>query len=590
MRIRSPFVVRRWPLLLGLLFIATAASAEIPKSVEMKWAVKIPLRDGIRLNATIFQPAGQTDPLPVIFTLTPYLADSYLDRALYFARNGYVFALVDVRGRGNSGGTFEPFANEARDGYDVVEWLARQPWSNGKVAMWGGSYAGFDQWSTAKERPPHLATIVPAAAVYPGVDFPFLHNVFYAYDLQWITFTSGTAPNAKLFGESAFWIDRFRNIYVNHLAFSQLGQAVGNTGTIFDQWLKHPTPDAYLDAMVPSTDQYRALDIPILTITGHYDGDQPGAITYYRAHMKYGQPKDTARHYLIIGPWDHPATRTPRKEIGGLTFGDASMVDLNNLHREWYDWTMKSGAKPEFLKKRVAYYVTGAEEWKYADSLEAIPTKTQKFYLDSPPTGAGDAFHSGSLSSTASTSAPDRWTFDPLDVRPAELDTEDVTHGLTDQRYALTLYGAGAIYHSAPLPRDIELSGFVRLTASMAMDVPDSDFIVTLYEIKPDGGSVQLTVDLMRARYRDSVREAKLVRPGDINRYVFDGFTFVSRRLEKGSRLRLVINSINSIYFEKNYNSGSEVAQETAKDARTAHITLYHDAQHPSFLELPLGE
>src|SRR5579862_6029790 len=122
----------------------TAATVDAP--VDLVWGFKIPLRDGVRLNGTVVQPAGQHEPLPVIFTLTPYIADSYLDRAMYFARHGYVFVLVDVRGRGNSGGSFEPFANEGRDGYDVVEYLARQPWSNGKVAMWGGSYAGFDQW------------------------------------------------------------------------------------------------------------------------------------------------------------------------------------------------------------------------------------------------------------------------------------------------------------------------------------------------------------------------------------------------------------------------------------------------------------
>ena len=574
---------------IALILIAATAAAETPKPVEMKWGLKIPLRDGVRLNATIFQPAAQTDPLPVVFTLTPYLADSYLDRAMYFSRNGYVFALVDVRGRGNSEGAFEPFANEGRDGYDIVEWLARQPWSNGKVAMWGGSYAGFDQWSAAKERPPHLATIVPAASAYPGVDFPSFHNIFYSYDIQWATFTSGTAPNAKLFGEAPFWIDRFRNVYLNHLPFSQLDQSAGNTQTVFQKWLQHPTPDAYLDAMVPSADQYRALDIPILTITGHYDGDQAGAFTYYRAHMKYGSPATTARHFLIIGPWDHAGTRTPKKEVGGLTFGDASLVDLNKLHREWYDWTMKGGSKPEFLKKRVAYYVTAADEWKYADSLEAIPTKTRTFYLDSNGS-ASDAFHSGSLSSTVTTSAPDHWTYDPLDVRPAELETEDVPNGLTDQRGALNLYGEGAVYHSAPLASDTELTGFVRFTASVAMDVPDTDFAVTLFEIKPDGSSVQLTNDVMRARYRGSIREAKLVAPGEINRYVFDGFTFISRRLAKGSRIRLVVGSINTIYLEKNYNSGGVVAQESAQDARTAHITLYHDAQHPSFLELPISE
>jgi len=132
---------------------ATGLAQEKPPAganVDMQWGVKIPMRDGIALNATVYRPHGQKDPVPVIFTLTPYIGDSYLDRALYFAEHGYVYALVDVRGRGNSGGTFEPFANDARDGHDAVEWLARQPWCNGKVAMWGGSYAGFDQWATAK--------------------------------------------------------------------------------------------------------------------------------------------------------------------------------------------------------------------------------------------------------------------------------------------------------------------------------------------------------------------------------------------------------------------------------------------------------
>ena len=122
----------------------------------------------------------------------------------------------------------------------------------------------------------------------------------------------------------------------------------------------------------------------------------------------------------------------------------------------------------------------------------------------------------------------------------------------------------------------------------MAMDVPDTDFYVALYEIQPDGTSIQLTTDQMRARYRESLREAKLVKPGEINRYEFDKFLFFSRRVTKGSRLRLVLASGNSIYVQKNYNSGGDVARETAKDARTAHITVYHDAEHPSSLTLPV--
>src|ERR1700687_325724 len=133
-------------ILLGLLLCAAVPAAPFaqqsttptPAEVDMQWAVKIPMRDAVSLNATVFRLHAQTDRVPVIFTFTPYIGDSYLDRAMYFARHGYVYALVDVRGRGNSGGTFAPFENDAKDGYDIVEWFAKQPYCNGKLAMWGG--------------------------------------------------------------------------------------------------------------------------------------------------------------------------------------------------------------------------------------------------------------------------------------------------------------------------------------------------------------------------------------------------------------------------------------------------------------------
>lgn len=559
--------------------------------VDLIWGVKIPMRDGVRLNGSVYRPAGQKERLPVVFTFTPYISDSYHNRALYFAQHGYVFILVDVRGRGNSEGKFEPFAHEGQDGFDVVEWLAQQPWSNGKIAMWGGSYAGYDQWTTLKELPPHLATIVPAAAAHAAVDFPFFKNVFFSYDMQWLTYTSGVTGNNNLFGESSFWIQKFRELYLAHRPFSDMDKVVGNSSTVFQKWLAHPLADAYWDAMSPTPEQYQKMNLPILTITGHYDGDQPGAMSYYKEHMAYGNAGARDRHYLIIGPWDHAGTRTPAKEVGGLTFGEASMLDLNKLHKEWYDWTMKDGAKPEFLKKRVAYYVVGpgAETWKYADSLESVANDKRLLYLDSSDGEANDVFHSGSLSAQpAKSSPPDHYTYDPLDVRPAELEKEDIKNTITDQRYALNLFGNGVVYHSEPFSEAAEISGYAKLTLWMSMDVPDTDFQVNLYEIMPDGANVQLTGDLMRARYRESPRQERLVKPGEINRYDFPGFTWFSRRVSKGSRLRLVLNSPNSIYIEKNYNSGGVVANESAKDARTAHITIYHDAQHPSALELPI--
>lgn len=558
-----------------------------PADVDMVWGVKIPARDGVRLNATVFRPHGQKEPLPVIFTFTPYIGDSYTDRAMYFAGHGYVYALVDVRGRGNSEGEFEPFANEGRDGYDVTEWLAKQPYCNGKVAMWGGSYAGFDQWSVAKEFPPHLATIVPAAAAHPGVDFPFQYNIFYPYDMQWLTFTSGHTGNEKTFGSDNFWSAKLREMYGAHSAFEEYDKLIGNPSPIFQKWLQHPTPDAYYDAMVPSPEQYKRLSLPILTITGHYDGDQAGAFTFYKRHMEYGTAEAKANHYLIIGPWDHAGTRSPKREMGGLKFAEASALDLNKLHTEWYDWKMKGGSKPAFLKKRVAYYVMGAEEWKYADSLESIANGALTLFLTSSG-GTPDVFHSGLLATKSSSSAADNWTYDPLDNRPGNAEPNENPSYLTNQWGAVNLFGEGAVYHSEPFETATEVSGFVKLTVWLAMDVPDTDLGADLYEILADGSSIGLTGAVMRARYRESPRVAKPVEAGKAEKYVFDNFTFFSRRVAKGSRLRLVVHSPNTISLEKNYNSGGVVTKETGKDARTAHIQLLHDAEHPSALELPV--
>src|SRR5579872_6014581 len=260
-------------ILMALLCASTwatlAANAMPPASdathVQFNWGVKITLRDGIRLNATVYLPKDQAGPAPCIFTLTPYVSDTYHARGIYFAAHGFPFAIVDVRGRGNSEGLFHPMIQEAHDGYDVVEWLARQPFCNGKVTMWGGSYAGYDQWATAKELPPHLATIVPVASPYAGIDFPMRSNILYPYVVQWLTYTSGHTLQEQIFGDEAFWSAIYRRWYESGRSFGDLDAVLGNALPTFHEWLSHPEPDAYWDAYNPTAEQYAQLRIPILT-------------------------------------------------------------------------------------------------------------------------------------------------------------------------------------------------------------------------------------------------------------------------------------------------------------------------------------
>jgi hypothetical protein len=544
------------------------------------------MRDGVNLNATLYRPRSE-NRTPAIFTLTPYIADSYHERAWYFARSGYAFALVDCRGRGNSQGAFNPFFQEADDGHDIVAWLAAQPWCDGSVAMWGGSYAGFNQWLTLREAPPGLKTIVPTAGAHAGVDFPFFKNIFDSYLIQWLTLTSGVTGNAALFAELQFWIDKFSVLYQDHLPFHELERIVGNTTTVFQDWLAHPEPGPFWDRATLTPQDYDRIEIPILTITGHYDDDQPGALEFYHRHMASNSPAKQD-HYLVIGPWDHAGTRTPRREVGGVQFGEASLLDLNKLHKDWYDWRMQSGERPEFLKSRLAYYLMGAETWKYASSLESIPVQIREMYLSSDG-NTGDALHSGWLElHPPEDSPPDHFVYNPLDTRPAELERCAIENYLTDQSGDLNLYGNGLVYHSAPFDSDTEITGFFKLVVWIALDVPDTDFRVAVSEILQDGSLIRLSQDQLRARYRVSLRKPELIVPGEVNKYTFDGFTFMSRLLAKGSRLRLRIECPNTIYLQKNYNSGGVVSQESGSDARTAHITLYHDVDHPSCLYVPV--
>jgi putative CocE/NonD family hydrolase len=305
--------------------------------------------------------------------------------------------------------------------------------------------------------------------------------------------------------------------------------------------------------------------------------------------MKNTDAAGRARHYLIIGPWDHAGTRTPQAEFGGLKFGPASLVDLPKLHLDWYAWTMQGGPRPAFLQKNVAYYVMDADKWRYTDTLEGITAESRPYYLDSVA-NATDVLAAGSLGSAQGKGKPDQYVYDPRDVSIAALEASVDTGSYTDQRTVHALRGKQLVYHTAPFERDTEVSGFFKLSAWIAIDQPDTDFAINVYEVRADGSSIALTSDVKRARYREDLRTPKLVTTREPLRYDFDGFTFTSRMLRQGSRLRVTIGPVNSMYSQRNFNSGGDVSSETMRDARAVTVKLYHDRAHPSALFVPLGQ
>ena len=561
----------------------------IPGTFDLKWNVRVPMRDGCHLGATVYTPHQQVMPAPAVVMLTPYTVDRMHDRASYFASRGLPVVCVDVRGRGNSDEQFRPYIHDARDGYDIVEWVARQSFCNGKVGMYGASYLGYVQWVIAAQLPPHLCTIAPTAAPCMGVDVPNRNNIFGSYFIRWLSTVTGRNFQEKIFSDNGYWRTVLRRQHETGTPFRRLDSNAGLPSDVFQEWLDHPEQDDYWDSFNPSQEDYRKMQLPVLTVTGVYDGDQLGALAHYQRHTQNAPSAARTQHYLVIGPWNHAGCTYTSDEVDGVKLGPAAVVDMLALHLEWYEWTMGAGTRPEFLRDRVAYYVMGADCWCYAPSLESITSRYRSLYLQSSgnPT---DVFRSGLLIEEGpGIGGPDDYEYDPRDCSLAELESTVDENDLTDQRMVYARGDRSVIYHSLPLAEDIEVSGFFKLTAWIGINQPDTDFRVSVYEIGVDGSSILLTTDTMRARYRGGLREPQLIRTEEPLRYDFERFTFVSRWMRKASRLRLVLDSNSSIHEQKNFNSGGIVAQESMSDARPVTVRLFHSAEYESALYVPVG-
>jgi putative CocE/NonD family hydrolase len=555
---------------------------------QVRYDIKIPMRDGVHLSAILFLPRGRYKARAAIFSLGPYTADWYHPEGIAFASHGFAYLAVDERGRGDSEGTFDPFFNSPDDGHDLVEWIASQSFCNGKVAANGHSYVGFTQWAAVRGAPSHLATMVPASACYAGYDFPLRHNIFFAFVAPWLTETGGRTRRRVTSADDGYWAEQQVRFLESGLPFRKLGEFFGFDNPCFQEWLKHPHQDAYWDRGNPTAEQFANLTMPVLSLCGQFDGDQLGAIEFYRQHLSHAGAK--ADHYLIVGPWGHEGVRKPVAEYAGLTVGANSVLDMLELQRSWYGWTMDGGNKPSFLKKRVAYYVMVADIWRYADTLEGVTSSYQTLHLDSA-INPSSAFHSGTLAPAPATRAePDHFVYDPRDLSAVKLQITQAKSYLFDQTMVLGNSGGKLVYHSEPFAADTEVSGFFKFTVWLGIDTPDTDFHVAIYEIDPDGSSLLLTEHQLRARHRVGLRIEKLIETRAPLRYDFDRFTFVSRRIKQGHMLRLVIGPNTSIVWQKNYNSGKPVADETMADARAVTVRLYHDAAHPSALIVPIGQ
>lgn len=556
------------------------------ESLVMRDDVRIPMRDGVQLSARLFLPSGAPQRWPVILSMTPYQRDGLWQVGRRFAAAGFVFAAVDVRGRGGSGGVFEPWLNEGQDGFDLVEWLAAQPFSTGAVGMWGGSYGGFVQWATAARRPPHLKSIVPAAAGLPAVDFPLNRNIMRPYVATWLALTSGGVGHDRFFADLPYQSAVYERLLRSGQPQSRLPAELGYPSPIFARFLEHPRVDEFWERRGVSAEEIRAITIPVLTIAGYWDSAQLSALEYYRRGA--GAP-GRALHYVIIGPFDHGGTRAPRAVVGGYKVDERALLDMFALDVQWYDWTLRGADKPPFLRDRINYFQVGENAWHSIPTLEAATGRRVKLWLAPSPGSPPDPSVRRLLLDASKTTSTALYRNDPGDLSKATLGTWYAGDWVIHKADVEALSGDGLLYETAPSVAPTRIAGAPVVHLDLAIQCPDADFRVRLFDVAADGSSVFLGQDRIRARYRDSLRNESRVRPGQFERYVFDRLAFVGWTVEPGHRLRLVVDTPNSIHDQRNFNSGKPVGEETRLDACATPVLLREGKAEGSHLVLPLA-
>lgn len=550
------------------------------------FGLETPMRDGTKLVSDVWLPPGP-GPFPTIVVRTPYVRTEpslgFAATATFFTRHGYAYVVQDVRGRGDSGGEFRFLGQEPEDGYDTIENLATQPWSDGRIGMMGVSYLASVQWLAAKEKPPHLVCIAPTS---PGGNIldevPATGGAFMMeWALNWLNGTSGHVNQAS----NAAATDMQR-VYA-HRPLLTMDEALGRKIKLYREFLSHDTLDAYWRGATLTGADFAKIDLPVMVTTGWFDGDQNGALFFWNGmHQRSaGAPNE----YLTIGPWLHPQSYFGGAEsLGKLIFGKASILDNNARHLAFFDRYLQQSTRTlDFPNVHV--FVTGVNVWRDFDAWPVPSAQTRRFYLASGGSANTDQGN-GRLDAVAVPSgqaAADGYTYDPK--APVPLDISDKSFA-TDRNDVQSRHDV-LVYTSPVLSKTLEVIGPVMVQLYASSDARDTDFTASIQDVQPNGDAVMLgsrPVGIVRARYRGGpAATPALLTPGKPELYQIQlgtlGHAFLPQH-----RIRLDISSSASPMFNPNQNTGNPIATDT--DWQVAHQQILHDPAHPSALVLAVVE
>jgi putative CocE/NonD family hydrolase len=565
----------------------TRRQAGSPQSSARQTDVSIPMRDGVVLRADILSPSA-TGRFPALVYRTPYGKEFAQKEYKTFEKalaRGYAVVIQDVRGRYASDGEFNAYRDEGRDGYDTIEWVARQPWCDGNVGTFGLSYPGAVQWLAAVENPPHLKAMVPA------MTFATPRNFFYSggvFDLSWIDWIwLNIAPDVrrrkgfsgpKTYEEARESWKKERDRLLNFLPLAELTD-FNAIAPYYYEWLNYAPADPWWD-WAELRNKYNRVHAAVLNLSGWYDEayGPDGATTNFNGLLASRKDEKDPRTHTIIGPWTHGGQQ--ETHAGERQFGPAAAIDYDELILRWMDHYLRGIDNGVEREKRVRLFVMGQNVWRDEDAWPLQRAAQQTYYLRSESNSARFA--------RLNPTPPDRAGYNEF--------ISDPLHPLTDP---YTGYGAHdyqklagrkdvLVYDTDPLSSDMEVTGPIRAEIFASADTPDVDLWVRLLDVAPDGTAFNLMspgADVLRASYRNSKPKPEMLEPGqiyqlDLNRMLTSN-TFLA-----GHRIRVQISGAFFPHFSRNLQS--EESEITGEASCVARIRIHHDKDHASRIILPV--
>jgi len=572
--------------LLALLLAALLPAQNIPaQNIKVQNNVKVPMRDGVALSADIYRPDGP-GKFPCLLLLTPYnnLRDSYIEQAVYFAKRGYAVALVDSRGRHDSEGVWEPYVNEPKDGYDTQQWLGQQTWSNGKIGTFGTSYVGFTQIMPAPFRSPYVKALVPA--VNQQSNFGHIYNdgvmqlnMVFTFGL----FCSGRtmqfwSPTTPIESNPLFNYDQLFRRLPLYTALDDIADLPH-----IKTWIQHHTYDDYWKSYGVK-EKYGEIDVPAYFLTGWYDNlVHEGWRNFKGFSEKTRSQRSRKGTKILVGPWTHALNR--KSTDWAVDFGPDMMYNLLDLHVRWYDYWLKDIPNGIDKEPPVTIFVMGANQWRQENEWPLARAKYTKFFLASG--GQANSLYGDGTVGESAAGKPDSFVYDPASPVPTlggHISTHWDLQGPRDRRPVQRREDV-LVYTSAPLPADLEVTGPISLKLYASSSAVDTDFTGTLTDVHPDGRAVHIVEGIRRASFRDSLEKPAPIEPGKIYEYTIDLWE-TSNVFKAGHRIRVEISSSNFPRYARNLNTGEHFGMTS--QMKTATQTIYHDAQRPSHLLLPV--